>query len=304
VLVGADAGDDAGVYRLGDLGLVATVDFIPPVGDDPRRFGRIAAVNAMSDVWAMGGEPLFALNLCSFPDDLPRGVAASILEGGLDALSEAGAVLLGGHSVRDPELKYGMAVVGRADPERLLTHAGARPGDRVLLTKPLGTGVLINAFRVDRLDDAGFEPALAAMQRSNRAAARLALEHGATAATDVTGFGLAGHAWNLARGSGVRLRLGLEAVPLLPGFTDLFLAGVSTGCTPKNRDHARPHIEFERELAPAELEVLFDPQTSGPLLFTVPENSASACLAALLDGGHQAAEIGRVEAGDPALVVA
>jgi hypothetical protein len=198
VLVGPESGDDAGVYRLDGHGLVATADFIPPVCDDPRRFGRIAATNSLSDVWAMGGEPLFALNLCTFPGDLPEGVAGEILAGGLEALVAAGGVLLGGHTVKDAETKYGLAVVGTVDPERILTLAGARVGQQVVLTKPLGTGVLVNAFKFDRLDAAGFEPALVEMERPNREAARLAREHDATAATDVTGFGLAGHAWNLS----------------------------------------------------------------------------------------------------------
>ena len=304
VLVGPGAGDDAGVYRLGELGLVATVDFIPPVGDDPLRFGRIAATNALSDVWAMGGEPLFALNLCAFPDDLPEGVEEAILTGGLAALGEAGAALLGGHSVRDPELKYGLAVVGRADPDRLLTVAGARPGDALVLTKPLGTGVLVNAFKLDRLDEAGLEPALVEMERANREASRLALAAGAHAATDVTGFGLAGHAWNLARASGVRLELRFDELPVHARFFDLVAAGVTTGCTRANRGHAEPHLTASRPLDPGQLELLFDPQTSGGLLVSLPGESAERYLDALRASGHRAARIGEVAAGEPGLEIA
>jgi selenide,water dikinase len=303
VLVGPDSGDDAGVYRLGEHGLVATVDFIPPVCDEPRRFGRIAAANSMSDVWAMGGEPLFALNVFAFPDGLPDGVAAEILTGGLEALAAADAVLLGGHSVRDRELKYGLAVVGRAAPERLLTNAGARAGDRLVLTKPLGTGVLVNAFKFDRLDAAGLEPALAEMERLNRDAARLAVEHGASAATDVTGFGLAGHAWSLARESGARFEIRCAALPVHPGFAELVRGGVSTGCTPKNRAFAEPHVELTRDLDPVELELLYDPQTSGGLLVTLPADAAGAYVRALERGGHRAAEIGRVLSGPPGLAI-
>jgi len=302
--VGPASGDDAGVFRLGEHGLVATVDFIPPVCDDPRRFGRIAAANSMSDVWAMGGEPLFALNIFAFPDDLPEGVAVEILTGGLEALTGAGAALLGGHSVRDRELKYGLAVVGRADPGRLLTNSGARAGDRLVLTKPLGTGVLVNAFKFDRLDAAGLEPALLEMERINREAARLALAHGAHAATDVTGFGLAGHAWTLAREAAVRLELRVDALPVHPGFAELVRAGVTTGCTSKNRAHAQPHVEQRRPLDPVELELLYDPQTSGGLLVALPAGAAAAYLTALLATGHRAAEIGAVTSGDPALVIA
>src|SRR5689334_13101009 len=194
ILVGPETADDAGVYLLGSHALVATADFITPVCDDPRRFGRVAAANSLSDVYAMGGRPLFALNLCCFPplDDPDAQALQGILEGAAEALAEAGAVLLGGHSVRDPELKFGLAVIGEADPARLLTNAGARPGDRLLLTKPLGTGVLVNAFKVDRIDEAGLEPALREMERLNSEAGRMALLHGVHAATDITGFGLAG----------------------------------------------------------------------------------------------------------------
>ena len=194
VLVGPEAGDDAGAILFEGKVLVATTDFIPPVCDDPFRYGRVAAANALSDVWAMGAEPFFALNLCAFPISILGEMAARIVTGGSAALADAGCTLLGGHSVRDPETKYGLAVVGVCTPDQLLTLAGARPGQRLVLTKPLGTGVLINAYKFDRLYDAGLEPALVEMERLNRGAARLAREHGATAMTDVTGFGIAGHA--------------------------------------------------------------------------------------------------------------
>jgi len=303
VLVGPESGDDAGVYRLGEVALVATVDFIPPICDDPRRYGRVAATNALSDVWAMGGEPLFALNLCSFPDDLPPGVASEILAGGAEAVAAAGAALLGGHSVRDRETKYGLAAVGRADPARLLTLDGARPGQVVVLTKPLGTGVLINAFKADKVDAAGLEPALIEMERPNREAARLALRHGATAATDVTGFGLLGHAWNLARQSRVSLEIEFNALPVHDAFFDLARGGVSTGCTRGNRLHVEPHLELRRELAAEERELLFDPQTSGGLLVALAPSDADEIVLALRGSGHSAAVIGRVRSGTPGLVV-
>src|SRR6476619_2288132 len=171
ILAGPETGDDAGVFLLDGHALVATADFITPVCDDARRFGRVAAANALSDVYAMGGRPLFALNLCCFPKDLPDGVAGEILRGAADALADAGAALLGGHSVADDELKFGLAAIGEADPARLLTNAGARPGDRLLLTKPLGTGVLVNAFKFDKIDEAALEPALVQMERLNDVAA-------------------------------------------------------------------------------------------------------------------------------------
>ena len=303
VLIGAGTADDAGVYRLGDRALVATADFIPPVCDDPRRYGRVAAANALSDVWAMGGRPLFALNLCCFPGIVPEGVLPAILEGGAEALIEAGAVLLGGHSVTDPELKYGLAVVGEADPERVLANANARPGDRLLLTKPLGTGVMINAFKAGKLGEAGLEPALVEMERLNAEAARLALEHGVRAATDVTGFGLAGHAWNLARNSGLRLRIRYADLPVHDAFHRLVAAGVTTGCTADNAAYAAPFLAAPADLSPAQRELLFDPQTSGGLLLCAPADGAAALLAALTEGGHRAAEIGEVADGEPGIEI-
>jgi selenide,water dikinase len=304
VLVGPETGDDAGVFQLGEHGLVATADFIPPVCDDPRRYGRVAAVNSLSDVWAMGGEPLFALNLCTFPGDLPDGVAAEILAGGHEAIAAAGAVLLGGHTVKDAETKYGLAVVGTVDPERILTLGRVGAGQALVLTKPLGSGVLINAFKFDRLDAAGLEPALVEMERSNREASRLALAHGATAATDVTGFGLAGHAWNLARESRLTLEIEFDSLVPYPAFHDLVRAGVSTGCTRLNRAHVGGRLTLERELSPEQQELLFDPQTSGGLLVALPAERADALLAALAAGGHRAARVGRAVAGPPGLRVA
>jgi selenide,water dikinase len=303
VLVGPETSDDAGVYLLHGTALVATADFITPVCDDARQFGRVAAANALSDVYAMGGRPLFALNLCCFPDDLPDGVAGDMLAGIGDALREAGAALLGGHSVADPELKLGLAVIGEADPDRLLRNDGALVGDRLLLSKPLGTGVLVNAFKADRLDAGGLAPALAEMARLNAEAARLALAHGARAATDVTGFGLAGHAWNIARQSRVTLRFELDRLPVYAGFREMVAAGVTTGCTTKNRDHVSAMLNSHRRLSDADRELLFDPQTSGGLLIATPAEAAAKLLEALLASGHQAALVGDVTPGPARLEI-
>ncbi len=303
VLVGPETGDDAGVFRLGDLGLVATADFITPVCDEPRRFGRIAAANSMSDVWAMGGRPLFALNLCAFPVDAPAETLAEILEGAADALVEAGAALLGGHTVKDRDLKYGLAVVGVADPENLLAHSGARAGDRLLLTKPLGTGAMINAFRIDRLDAERLEPALVEMERLNAEACRLALLHGASAATDVTGFGLAGHGLGMAEASGVALRFVFDDLPRHESYFDLVRAGVSTGCNGPNRRHTSSRLADRRGLDPVEQELLFDPQTSGGLLISIAPERAPRLLDDLLATGHRAAEVGDVLAGPPRIEI-
>lgn len=252
----------------------------------------------------MGGVPLFALNLCCFPEaDVPDGVFAAILEGAAAALAEAGAALLGGHTVRDPELKFGLAVIGEAAPDRLLTNAGARAGDRLVLTKPLGTGVLINAFKIDKLDEAGLEPALREMERLNAVASRLALAHGAVAATDVTGFGLAGHALSMARASGVGLRVELARLPVHDGFFRLAASGVSTGCTDANARNVAEAFDDRAGLNAVQREVLFDPQTSGGLLLTMPPAAAPPLLEALAASGHRAADIGEVAAGPARLEI-
>jgi selenide,water dikinase len=303
VLVGPETGDDAGVFLHGRDGLVATTDFITPVCDEPRRFGRVAAANSLSDVYAMGGRPLFALNICCFPKDLPEGVASGILAGAADALAEAGAALLGGHSVADPDLKYGLAAVGVVDPDRVMTHDGARPGDRLLLTKPLGTGVIINGYRAGKLDRDDLEPALVEMERLNAEASRLAAAAGVRGATDVTGFGLAGHALKVARRSGVRLRLRFDALEIHPAFFKGVAAGVTTGSTRPNRRFAAEAVEDRAGLDAPRLELLFDPQTSGGLLLFAPPAQAPGLLAALLASGHRAREIGEAIAGPPGLEI-
>jgi selenide,water dikinase len=301
--VGPETGDDAGVYLLdtaaGKVALVATADFITPVCDDPARFGRIAATNAISDVYAMGGRPLFALNLCCFPGELPQSVLAGILSGAAEAMAASGCALLGGHTVKDKELKYGLAVVGIADPSRLLPNAGARVGDALLLTKPLGTGVLVNAFKAKKLDASGLEPALAEMERTNAVASDVALRHGAHAATDVTGFGLSGHALGMAKASQVKLEIRLSALIRHAAFDGLVARGVTTGSTKPNREHAIAAMRLPRGLGAADEALLFDPQTSGGLLIALPEGAADAALDQLVAAGHRAARIGRVAEAEP-----
>lgn len=304
VLVGMEHSDDAGVFRHGDKALVATADFITPVCDDPRRFGRVAAANSISDIYAMGGRPLFALNLCCFPEkNFPAEVGKAILEGAAATLGECGAALLGGHSVHDKDLKFGLAVVGEIDPEKILTNGGARVGDHLILTKPLGTGVLVNAFKADRLDEEGLEPAMVEMERLNARAAELALAHGAHAATDITGFGLAGHAMEVARASGVLLRLHFASLPVLEHFYELVARGITTGATAANRAHVAEFLTDRLGLSKAQRELLHDPQTSGGLFLSVPEETAGALLADLKAEGHTAAMIGVVRAGGPGLEI-
>lgn len=303
VLVGPATSDDAGVYLHGDTPLVATVDYITPVCDDPRRFGRVAAANSLSDVFAMGGRPLFALNICCFPEQVPREALTGILEGGLDALGEAGAALLGGHTVQDRELKFGLAVVGEADRERLLPVGAARPGDRLVLTKPLGTGAVINAFRRDKLDEQALEPVLVEMERLNAEASRLALSHGARACTDITGFGLVGHALNMARGSGGELRIEFDRLPVFDAFWSAVAGGVSTRATRVNRAAAEGRAVLRAGLSDAQDELLFDPQTSGGLLVALGADRAGDLVDNLRQRGHRAAAIGEVVRGPARVTV-
>jgi len=304
ILVGPESADDAGVYLLGDDALVATLDFITPVCDEPFRYGKIAAANSLSDVFAMGGEALFALNICCFPaKGVPDGVYGEILQGAAEAIAEAGAVLLGGHSVEDDELKFGLSVTGKADPEHLLTNANARPGNQLILTKPLGTGVLINAFKAGKLDAAGLEPALVEMESLNRAAAQLALQHGVEAATDITGFGIAGHTMEIARASRVGIQLNFANLPVYESFYRMVKKGVSTLSTAANERNVESELEITARLKKHEREVLFDPQTSGGLLLATAPIQVEPLLQALLDTGHNAALVGEVVDGPARLEI-
>jgi len=292
VLVGRETFDDAGVFVLrDDLALVQTVDFFAPIVDDPYVFGQIAAANALSDVFAMGGEPLTALAIVGFPSGkLPPSVLSDILRGGQDKVREAGAVLIGGHSIIDEELKFGLSVTGQAHPGRLLTNATARPGDRLVLTKPLGTGLLATAAKANRLSADALSTLHASMSTLNAAASRAALAAGVTCATDVTGFGLLGHALNIARGSGVMLRIDGRRLPELPGARELWRAGTRTGGADRNEAYLASRVDAANA-DPADLALALDPQTSGGLLLAVPPGALAGYLSAV----PEAAEIGVVE---------
>jgi selenide,water dikinase len=285
--------DDAGVFAFGrGQALVQTVDFFTPVVDDPYDYGRIAAANALSDVYAMGGKPITALALLCYPDaELPPEVMREILRGGQDTMAEAGVSILGGHTVRDPELKFGYSVTGVVQRRHLLTNAGARAGDRLLLTKPLGTGILATALKQSKLD----RPLLARLTRQmatlNRRASEAAVEYGARAATDVTGFGLLGHASQLADASGVTLRIRANAAWLLPRVLELAAAGTVPGGLHKNRDFFRGRVGGRVAPEPLEL-ALYDPQTSGGLLIAVPARKAAALVGALRRRRVWVAELG------------
>jgi selenide,water dikinase len=282
VLVDYATGDDAGVYLLdGRTALVQTVDFFTPVVDDPAAFGAVAAANALSDVYAMGGRPLTALSIAAFPErDFPREWAAAIVAGGQAKLEEAGCALLGGHTVRDPELKFGYAITGLVDAERVLTNAAGRAGEVLVLTKPLGTGVVATALKAGRARPEHVAAATAAMTTLNRAASEAALRHGVRGATDVTGFGLAGHAAALARESRLTLELSLAALPLLPGAAEYAL-GHQAGGLHANRSQYAPLLDDRAAEDAVRRALLFDPQTSGGLLLLVPEPELPGLLAEL-----------------------
>ena len=306
VLVGAETADDAGVYRFGDRALVATADFITPVCDDPHRFGRVAAANALSDVYAMGGRPLFALNLCCFPelDEEGSQALAGVLRGAAETLVDAGAVLLGGHSVRDPELKFGLSVVGEADPDRLLTNAGARPGDRLLLTKPLGVGIYSAALRKDQLGADDYRTLIDTTTRLNTPGIALAAMHGVHAITDVTGFGLAGHALEMARGAKLGVTIDWRKVPLLDGVAQMARDGFVTGASARNWAGYGAEVVLHPGLPAVARDLLTDPQTSGGLLVSCEPGAVPEVLEAFRAGGFDgAAVIGEVRAGPNLLTV-
>lgn len=301
VLVAASTRDDAAVFRLSpERALVATVDFFMPVVDDAATWGRIAAVNAMSDVYAMGGAPLFCLSLVGWPrGKLPFELLGEVLGGAREIAERAGCPIVGGHSIDSPEPLFGLCVIGEAHPDRLLTNAAARPGDLLVLTKPLGTGLLTTALKRDRLDEAALAPAVASMCTLNDAASRLALAHGVRAATDVTGFGLAGHLHQLLEASGCAGELWFDSLPAFAGALALARDGVVPGGTRRNLETI-PGLTWDASLGEAERLLACDAQTSGGLLLAVPPARHAALVAALAAAGTPAcATIGRVGAGAP-----
>jgi selenide, water dikinase len=297
LLVGITTGDDAGVFRLReDLALVNTVDFFTPVVDDPFTYGQIAAANSLSDVYAMGGVPKTALNLVCWPQSgLPGEMLAEILRGGIEKAREAGVLVVGGHSVADEEVKYGMAVTGVIDPRRIIRNVGACAGDALLLSKPLGTGILMTAFKRDRLAIEHYTAAVRWMAELNAATAHAMLNYNVHAATDITGFGLVGHATKMADGSGVTLQIEESDLPLLPGVLELSSAGMTPGGGKRNREFFAPRVRIPEEVSDEIAQIAFDPQTSGGLLIALPESEAHSLLVDLQKMGNaDAAVIGRV----------
>ena len=300
LLVGTSTADDAGVFRIGpDLALVQTVDFFTPIVDDAYQFGAIAAANAFSDVYAMGGDPLTALNIACFPQKgVPFEVLADILKGGLAKADEAGVVVVGGHTVIDEEIKFGMAVTGRIHPDEILRNVGARPGDALILTKPLGTGIVTTALKRGAGTPAEHAAAIESMATLNAAAARALRGCEVHACTDVTGFGLLGHAYEMAHGSAVRLVFEGERLPLLPGARSLANGGYVTGGCQRNREWLAGKVDVRAGLPADVVEVAWDPQTSGGLLVAVPGGVAPRVLESLAAAGVRAVQVGRVEARD------
>ena len=276
LLIGTDGFSDAGVYRLrDDLLILQSLDFFPPLVDDAFLFGQIAAANSLSDIYAMGGQPKTVLNIVGFPDDkLDLDVLNKILKGGAERVQEAGAVIAGGHTVRDTEIKYGLSVTGVATPQQLLTNGGAQPGDSLVLTKALGTGFVTTAFKMNRCPEAVIAGAAESMAQLNKAGCEAAQVVGANASTDITGFGLAGHAGEMAQSSDVTLVLDLPALPVLPGATELAAAGNRTRASKTNRSAAEPLMRIEGDPDPLQLEMPFDAQTSGGLLISVEAGRA------------------------------
>lgn len=304
LLIGLDVSDDAAVYQLNaEQAIVQTVDFFPPIVDDPYTYGAIAAANSLSDVYAMGGKPILALAIAAFPDDLPHDVIAAILQGGADKVAEAGAVIGGGHTVVDREPKYGLCVTGLIAPGRATAKANAQPGDVLLLTKPLGTGVITTAAK--RGDATHLDAAVQSMLRLNKVAAEVAQTVAVHSATDITGFGLLGHAAELARNSGVGLRIGSAAVPLLPGALDYAGQGIAPGGLYRNQAFGETdgYVRYAEGVDLARKLLLFDPQTSGGLLLALPPAAADDLAARYAAADQPCWRIGEVVDGSGIVVV-
>lgn len=293
MLIGYDTSDDACVYRISDdLALVQTVDFFPPMVDDPFLFGQIAAANALSDIYAMGARPTHAMNLLCYPTCLPLDVAGEILAGGADKAMEAGCAIAGGHSIYDPEPKYGLCVSGLVHPAHILANSSASPGDQLILTKAIGTGILTTAEKGGLLRAGTFQTAVDEMRALNKYAAQAAEGLRLHACTDITGFGLAGHVCEMAQGSGLTARLNVARIPFLPQALEMAEMGIIPAGAYRNRTHFGTNIVIGDEVSTAESDVLFDPQTSGGLLFAVQEQDAQTLVSRLHDAGVTAEWIG------------
>lgn len=294
--MGLDTSDDAAVYKINDdLALIHTVDFFTPVVDDPYTFGQIAACNALSDIYAMGGNPILALNVVAFPEELVESILPDVLRGGADKVIEAGAVVGGGHSIKSPEPIYGLSVIGEISTDKIMTNAGAKPGDVLILTKPLGIGVATTALKANMLSKETERQAVEVMSTLNREASKAAVQTGVNAITDITGFGLLGHAFEMAEASKVTLRLKAGLLPILSGMEGLAAMGILPAGLYHNKKYLKGKISISSEVPEALTDLAFDPQTSGGLLISVSEDRASVLLKLLKESGvKDATVIGRV----------
>lgn len=305
LLVGIGMPDDAAVYRItNDTAVVMTTDFFAPLVDDPTDFGAISAANAMSDVYAMGGEVTLALNIAAFPEDMDPAIIADILRGGAQKVHEAGGIVVGGHTIIDAEPKYGLCVLGQVHPDRILTKTGARPGDALFLTKPLGTGIVTTAAMRDEADPLDLKAAVESMTRLNRHAMHLARDGGVQTLTDVTGYSLLGHGNEVAEASGVALRIEAGKVPSLPGALDYAARGITTGGAGRNRRFLEGKVRVSKDVSEAMQDVLFDAQTSGGLLFAAAEDMSGRIEKAFAEAGEPTWRIGSVMQGEGVEVVA
>ena len=296
LLIGFDTGDDACAYQLDEnTVLIQTVDFFPPIVDDPYIFGQIAACNSLSDVYAMGGSPVIALNILGLPNCLPQDTAGKILAGGADKVTEAGAMVAGGHTIEDPEPKYGMCVTGFVHPSMLWTNAGAKPGDVLILTKPLGNGILATAAKQDKISENDFAEAIKSMATLNKYARDSAVGVQINACTDITGFGLFGHGYEMAYASGVTLDFHADSLPIFDGVLELASKGIVPGGAGRNEDYLADKITLAKNIGASLKSVLFDPQTSGGLLFSVPVTDSKKLVENLKKAGVPAFIVGNVE---------
>lgn len=305
MLVGVATGDDAAVYKLDDqTALVQTVDFFPPVVDDPYNYGAISAANSLSDIYATGACPITALNIVAFPDDLPKNVLKEVLRGGAEKAAEANVPIVGGHTIKDPEPKYGLAVTGLVHPERALTNSGAKLGDHLVLTKPLGSGIITTAAKFDKADPEVFAGAVSHMLALNKDASEAALLVGVNACTDISGFGLLGHLRNMASESGVSACVFNNAVPLMKGAETLAIAEKAMqGGAQRNMDHHHKRVILSSGVSNESLKLLYDPQTSGGLLLSIKPSKSDALLTELQSRGISgAAVIGEVTEGETGAV--
>ena len=297
LLVGFEHGDDAAVYRLDDrVALVLTVDFFAPIVDDPFTYGAIAAANSLSDVYAVGGRPITALNIAAFPRTLPLDILSEILRGGAAKVAEAGAIIVGGHTVDDDEPKYGLSVVGIVEPGRQVQNSTAQPGDVLVLTKPIGTGVVTTALKNGNVVDDVLDAAVESMLRLNRDAAEANVSSGANAATDVTGFGIVGHLMTMMRASGTTGRLVRSAIPTLPGVIELLSDGIAPGGTHRNLESCADFVSWGDKIQETDKLLMCDPQTSGGLLISIPSDSVDSLLNDLSGRGVSASVVGDVTA--------